>query len=108
MEKDNNKEYIEPEVVKENSNDFKERARNFTEGKVDDEMEMRLKSMKQTILLKGLTILILPVAIFLLVLAGIIALVFLLFAKPFDYIISAIILFFIFSTLYKVIRIFIK
>jgi type IV secretory pathway component VirB8 len=61
-----NKKYIEPEIINES---FK-KAEEFGKDKIDM-MEGQIKSIKNAILLKGITSLIVPILIFLLIIGGI-------------------------------------
>ncbi len=96
------KEYIEPEII----NESNEKAHKFENKKFDD-INNQVSSIKKAILLKGLSSLILPISIFLIIIIAIVSLImYVIDTHPFDYIVSGIFLFLILSPVYKLIKYF--
>ncbi len=69
---------------------------------IDDQ----IKSFRNTLFLKGISFLIMPILIFILILAGLISLIYILFDHPWDHIITALIFFFLLKTFYKISKLF--
>lgn len=96
------KEYIEPEIIKNGA----EKIKDFGQDKMGD-MEGHVKSIKQAIVLKGISTLALPILIFISVIGGITWLImYVIDTHPFDYMLAGLFLFFILSPIYKLIRMF--
>ena len=100
MEK--NKDYIEAEVI---SNDSKKNTCNNENIDFSD-IEKDMEGIKKAILLKGISTLILPILVFIGVIIVVVSLIMILFSTPFDYIFSALFLFFILKPVYKLIKMF--
>lgn len=98
------KEYKEPEIV----DDVFEKAEKIGEEKIEMLGE-QVNSFKNVLIFKGITALILPISMFLLVI-GVIGwlIMYVIDTHPYDYIVLGIFLFLIFSPIYKLLKMFKK
>lgn len=100
--KEDNKKYIDPEIV----NESNKKAHNFGKNKMND-IDDQVSSIKKAILLKGISALALPILIFVSVIGGIAWLImYVIDTHPYDYIVTGIFLFFILSPIYKLMKMF--
>lgn len=96
------KEYIEPEILKGNDKEsFSKKATNYGKSYASDKASEQMNDMKKAMFIKGGTLLlpyIFGMILFLFIIFGII---FLLFAHPFDYIITGVLAFFMIRGLFN-------
>lgn len=102
------KEYIEPEVLKnkDNKESFGKKATGFGKGYASDKATEQMGDMRKAAMMKGGLVLlpyILGIVLFLFLLFG---LIFLIFDNPFDYIIAGIIGFFMIRGLFNISKLF--
>jgi Fe2+ transport system protein B len=101
------KEYIEPEVLEGNSKrSFEKKAEDFGTNFSQDTMNEQRNNIKKQVFMKGGALLLPYILGALILLVLMFGIIFLLFAHPFDYIISGIILFFIIKGIVRVLKIF--
>ena len=104
------KEYIEPEVLdgnnKKGGKRFSKKSTNFNNDFVSKKINTNFSEIKRIFLLKGIFTIILYISIIAFIFFLLFGLIFLIFDTPFDYIVSAILLYFIIKGIFKMLNIF--
>lgn len=104
------REYIEPEILsgneKKEQKSFSNKSIDFGEDFVAEEMNQNFSGIKQQFLLKGIFVLLSYIFGILIFFFLLFSLIFLIFDNPFDYILSAILLYFMIKGIFKMLKIF--